>query len=619
MLKTITSFVDSLGSLTYKGLWNAATNTPTLASGVGTTGDYYVVSVPGTTTLDGISSWAAGDWAIFNGSVWEKYNNPDDTLSEILANGNTTAGTDISVTTGDDITFADNSKAIFGASDDLSIYHDSSTNSSYIKEIGTGSFNIEATNLFLKREGGTESFIDCITNGAVTLYHDGSTTLATTATGIDVAGTVTADGLTVSGSVAAGAVAATILNSGANGAAQLYLNNDAQNWIVNTRVDDAFSIYNATSNKTPFLIATNGDISFYNDAAAQGLFWDSSESRLGLGTTTPSSYVSSASNLVIAGSAGSGMTIASGAGSAGNLFFADGTVTDSAYRGYVQYNHSTDALILGTSATERLRIDSLGNLLVSDTTANPSGDNVDSGIALNNAGLVRASTNNAAAPLDLNVKGRDGIIANFRRDGTSVGSIASKDGDMTIGTGDTGIRFYDGGNGIYPVNASTQAGLDATIDLGRVDGSGTFRFKDAYLSGGVYLGGTGAANLLDDYEEGTCFLTLTGATTAPTVAQTAIATYTKVGNTVTVVVTFGDKDVTGVAGNVKVTGFPFTTIGGAQLGHFSNSRGSTDQYAGYMPSSGTDMFQIDYSGNLLAWASTGTGTFAFITITYLTT
>ena len=76
MLKTITSFVDSLGSLTYKGLWNAATNTPTLASGVGTTGDYYVVSVPGTTTLDGISSWAAGDWAIFNGSVVGKVQQP---------------------------------------------------------------------------------------------------------------------------------------------------------------------------------------------------------------------------------------------------------------------------------------------------------------------------------------------------------------------------------------------------------------------------------------------------------------------------------------------------------------------------------------------------------------
>jgi hypothetical protein len=122
-----------------------------------------------------------------------------DTLAEILAIGNTTGGTDLAVSTGDDITFADSSKAIFGAGSDLQIYHDGTSNSSYIKETGTGSFNIEATNLFLKREGGTESFIDCVTNGAVTAYYDGSAKLATTATGIDVTGTVTADGLGVDG------------------------------------------------------------------------------------------------------------------------------------------------------------------------------------------------------------------------------------------------------------------------------------------------------------------------------------------------------------------------------------------------------------------------------------
>jgi hypothetical protein len=49
MLKTITSTANTVGSLEYKGLWNAATNTPTLVSSVGTQGDYYVVSVAGTT------------------------------------------------------------------------------------------------------------------------------------------------------------------------------------------------------------------------------------------------------------------------------------------------------------------------------------------------------------------------------------------------------------------------------------------------------------------------------------------------------------------------------------------------------------------------------------------
>jgi hypothetical protein len=50
-----------------------------------------------------------------------------DTLAEVLAQGNTTGGTDLAVSTGDDITFADNSKAIFGAGSDLQIYSDGTT------------------------------------------------------------------------------------------------------------------------------------------------------------------------------------------------------------------------------------------------------------------------------------------------------------------------------------------------------------------------------------------------------------------------------------------------------------------------------------------------------------
>ncbi|MBV5309060.1 hypothetical protein [Chromatium okenii] len=64
-----TSFI---GGLDYKGAWNASTNTPTLVSSAGTNGDYYVVSVAGSTNLNGITDWQIGDWAIFNGSSWQK-------------------------------------------------------------------------------------------------------------------------------------------------------------------------------------------------------------------------------------------------------------------------------------------------------------------------------------------------------------------------------------------------------------------------------------------------------------------------------------------------------------------------------------------------------------------
>jgi len=65
---------NALNSPAYQGTWNASTNTPTLTSSVGTNNNYYIVSTAGTTTLNGISLWSVGDWAIFNGTTnaWEK-------------------------------------------------------------------------------------------------------------------------------------------------------------------------------------------------------------------------------------------------------------------------------------------------------------------------------------------------------------------------------------------------------------------------------------------------------------------------------------------------------------------------------------------------------------------
>ena len=66
------SSLGALGALTYQGTWNASTNTPTLVSSVGVQGYYYVVSVAGNTDLNGTTTWDVGDWAIFNGSAWQK-------------------------------------------------------------------------------------------------------------------------------------------------------------------------------------------------------------------------------------------------------------------------------------------------------------------------------------------------------------------------------------------------------------------------------------------------------------------------------------------------------------------------------------------------------------------
>lgn len=70
-----------IGSSIYKGTWNAATNNPTLTSGVGTRGWYYIVNVYGTTNLDGVNEWHVGDWAIFDGTAWQKVDTTDAVVS----------------------------------------------------------------------------------------------------------------------------------------------------------------------------------------------------------------------------------------------------------------------------------------------------------------------------------------------------------------------------------------------------------------------------------------------------------------------------------------------------------------------------------------------------------
>lgn len=87
-----------VGAVDYKGTWNANTNTPNLVSATPDKGDYYVVNVAGATSLGGITSWNIGDWAIYNGSVWEKVDNTDAVTSVhgrigtvVSANGDYTA------------------------------------------------------------------------------------------------------------------------------------------------------------------------------------------------------------------------------------------------------------------------------------------------------------------------------------------------------------------------------------------------------------------------------------------------------------------------------------------------------------------------------------------------
>ena len=77
-----------------------------------------------------------------------------------------------------------------------------------------------------------------------------------------------------------------------------------------------------------------------------------SSGRLGIGTSSPGDFHSLASNLVIHGSADSGMTISSGASSDGRIFFADGTSGSAESEGHIRYDHATNKMHLAVSDTD---------------------------------------------------------------------------------------------------------------------------------------------------------------------------------------------------------------------------------------------------------------------------
>jgi len=217
----------------------------------------------------------------------------------------------------------------------------------------------------------------------------------------------------------------------------------------------------------------------------------------------------------------------------------------------VTINHQTNSV---EPSSGDLSIGGSGNVLVGKTSSAFG----TAGIEIDGANDRIWVTRSGAEPLVLNRLTNDGNLLEFYKDGATVGSIGVVANDrLYIATDDSanaGLAFDGDNSRIY---ACTSVGntSDNTTDLG----SETQRFKDLYLSGGVYLGGTGAANKLDDYEEGTWTPTLEGSTTNPTVSYgNRKGYYTKIGNQVTAHC-FVSGTFSGGSGGVRIAGLPFNT------------------------------------------------------------
>jgi hypothetical protein len=337
---------------------------------------------------------------------------------------------------------------------------------------------------------------------------------------------------------------------------------------------------------------SNGGMDFSVDGTRRMVI--SGSGKVGIGTDSPSAPLS-----IDTGTTG---TIAQFRGADTDILNIDGDsdaiVLDARNVAYLGFE---------MQGTERMRIDSSGDVLVGKTTVSLG----EVGVEVKPNGEVRCTTNGAQT-LQLNRLTSDGTIVDFRKDSTSIGSIGTEGGDMAIGNDDAGIQFVNGNEHFRPFNMTSNTSTDNLMDIG----SSSKRFKDLYLGGSVYLGGTTSANALDDYEEGTWTATLTAGTTPPTVPPTATGTYTKIGRVVTVNVNFTNVDVSGAVGVATITGLPFT-CGFNTIGSGWNSRvGAATDFIMPFINSFNNIVYIDGNGSTKDWTTTGSGTYLGVNVTF---
>ena len=302
-----------------------------------------------------------------------------------------------------DLSFGDNDKAIFGAGSDLQIYHDPS-NGSIIKDNGTGRLILDSENgtgVSIMSGGIAKDMIDATKDGAVTLYHNGSSKLATTSTGVDVTGTVIADELSVS-------------DAGKLGF------NTTGSYTLNSVPSPDFGLgYTVSTN--PMSLSGYYGIAFATNRT-EAMRIDSS-GNVGIGTSSPSTKLT-----VLANSA-NGIDLAQDpddVSNSGRLFFttSGGSNSIRSTSGALQF--STGATAGTSSGTERMRIDSSGNVRLANTSMNiDNSGNTATGLSVASTGITHIATsgNNTSLLIQrVSDTGTDNAIY-FLYGTTGVGSV----------------------------------------------------------------------------------------------------------------------------------------------------------------------------------------------------
>ena len=342
-----------------------------------------------------------------------------DTLAEVLAGGNTTGGTDISLSSSNitgtgniditgtitadgvsvdgNINLGDNDSIYLGDSNDLRIYHDSG--SSLIRNT-TGNLYIQDDNghVYIRPKSGQDGLV-AIADGAVTLHHSGNAKIATTSSGIDVTGRITTDGLTTSADINFGDDDKALFGAGND--LKIYHSANNQSYIHEAGTGDLnilasnFRIQNGAGTENKIVANTDGAVTLYYDNSAK--------------LATTSTGIDVTGTVTANGGLNSNHAIFSGQASRGLKISTEVTTNNDDTVAY-DAQTSTGQHLFKTGGTEKARLDTSGNFLVGGTSVSQ-----DDSFAVSQTGKVtiaKASSGSA-------------VMASFKNGGTSVGTIVT--------------------------------------------------------------------------------------------------------------------------------------------------------------------------------------------------
>ena len=228
-----------------------------------------------------------------------------------------------------------------------------------------------------------------------------------------------------------------------------------------------------------------------------------------------------------------------------------------------------------------------------------------------------ASGTDAIDALTVDRATSNGDVITLQKNGSTVGSVGvTADGAYIAGKTDTALFLNDTDDNIYTITTGLN-NRDNTTDLGRSNA----RFKDLYLGGNLYIGGTAAANALDDYEEGTFTPSFISGATGITYTERS-GRYTKIGNMVHFQIFLNVNASTTNSGGVQIGGLPFTSFNGQPLpsysiGYNNNFHGGSHTLTALGNSNTTTISLYQDDGSQLTGSESNFGNDLYISGSYI--